>query len=467
MPGRALSVGALRHFLESEPRLTLLVKAAFRFSGEEATIVGKDGEGAAPPISSGEPSPFPTAEAGAVHYASDFVPRKPRIDLLVVGHAYGPGDRIEAEIAGEGFSRRFVAVGAGATGKIPLAGAHVRESDGITLGRVGPKEPPVEPPPRMRYPEDFDFDVLAAAPPAQRLDDISLTAPLRIVNLSRRAPVRELRLPAVSPRLVLECTYDRAVLLDPPCDTVWIDTDGETCVVVWRAVVAAHAREVERILVSLEPVGEGRRGMLSLRREAPRWPVTFAAEPEHLSPEPEDADEEDDRQMVHYELLCAEHGVEPTISLATYAAISAELSEGREKRVDVLRRHGFDEDSWLLEERAWLEKTAGAAGEGDATLGAELGERTIEARDRLAAPAEADISLEKYAAITAAMEVRDPEKVLAEEKLSLPASGRLDRRFDEAMKNDPEMAARFETLLAEERGKVTPDVEPDVAEGEA
>lgn len=447
------SVGVLRWRVRTDPMLTILVKATFRFDNEEmATIVSP-----APGIS----LDVPLADApNEFRYVSDFAPNKPQIDILLVGHAFGVGTTIEAALSMGAFSRRFTAVSKASAGRLPLTAAHVCEADGLVPSRVGPVRALPPYPPKMRYEPGFDFGIFHVAPPSQIVDELDLEAPLSLAGLSPHG-TRTFRLPPVSPRIVIEAKYDRCAVVDPPCDTLWFDTDHHTCTVIWRSVLDADPLEIERLLVSLEPSGEQRRDLNAMRRAAPRWKVRFAAEPERLPQEPVNEDETDEQMMVQYELLCAEHGVDPTISLDAYVAVAAELAEQREPREDVLRRHQLSENEFLLEERGWLERATRDAEAGDGSLAAEMGEKMQIEQERLAGSREASVTLEQYAAINAALDVKDQREVLGEHKLSVPAWMRVERRFDEAMKNDPELSARYDALLEEERSKIPDDTDED------
>jgi len=144
--------------------------------------------------------------------------------------------------------------------------------------------------------------------------------------------------------------------------------------------------------------------------------------------------------------------VEPTLAVGDYARIAAELAEGKEPRGSTLDRHGLDEDGWALEERAWLDRMASAAMNGDASPTVEYGDRFVAEQDALARPEEAKTTLEDYAALRAAMEkTGDPPALLARRSLTLPEWMRLDRRWTRRAADDPEVAARLDRALAAAR----------------
>jgi hypothetical protein len=401
-PRPLASVGVVRWRLGLDPMLTVIVKAGFRFADADlCALRGEEGSSEPPPLSLDAPFAHPAAAEGELRYASDFAPRKPLVDILLSGHAYGAADRVDAELSIGAWTRRFVAVTTRRSGRIPLVAAHVREADGLAPARVGPAKVATSRPPLdrgtrergvpthvERYPEDFDFTAFGVAPAAQALPDLSLDAPIRLVHLSPRARERAVRLPALSPRVLVECSHGRTAEIDPPFDTLWIDTDREECVVVWRSAVGVDARQVERLVVSMEPSGDGRRAPSALRRAAPRGVLSLAAEPDRLSPEPVEDDERDELLAARCELLCAEHGVDPALTMEQYAAVAAALSHSGEPRADVLERHDLTEDAWLLEERAWLDRIAEAAGKGDTSIAEELARLTLAAQAKRPKPDE-------------------------------------------------------------------------------
>jgi hypothetical protein len=242
------------------------------------------------------------------------------------------------------------------------------------------------------------------------------------------------------------------------CDTLFIDTDRELCALVWRGdfeVGSLDAGEVLRIVVSLEPETLPRT-MTEIRRELPRAKFCYAIEPSDLAPGAAPPPEESDELMVA-RLMTWEHpeAPDPSISLAEYAAVAAELAEQREPRGEVLKRHGFDEYYFTLEERAWLERLASAGASGDAALLVDYGQAYNEAQDRLARPGEEGRwSLADYAAMKVGMELRDPKQILQNWSVTMPEWLRLSRRWRRAIKEDRVLAAEHDRLLVEERARV-------------
>lgn len=182
-------------------------------------------------------------------------------------------------------------------------------------------------------------------------------------------------LPGLAPRVLVDAVGNRVAVIDLVCDTLWLDVDRHLGVMVWRghaAVSTAAAPEVDRIIISLEP-HDAPPPEPELRRRAMRSRLSLAAEEEQLSPEPVDAAERDQLAMARSELWSCASAPDPEMSLAQYASISAELAGGRERRAETLARHDLDEDTWMLEERGWLEKMASAASSGNPTMVLEYG----------------------------------------------------------------------------------------------
>src|SRR5260370_15136031 len=101
---------------------------------------------------------------------------------------------------------------------------------------------------------------------------------------------------------------------------------------------------------------------------------------------------------------------------------------------------------------AWLDRIANMAMMGDATLADELGRRTLEVQETLAAPEEAKRTFDDWIAVRAELLVRvDPSKVLERHELTLPAWLRLDRRFARACDADPALARDADVRTDEAR----------------
>jgi hypothetical protein len=454
-----LAVGAVRR----GGQLSVVVKMTFVYAGSGSPVVARpaiDPE----PLSLDAPSRHAQASPRELFYASDFVPEKPRPSVLLVGHAYAarPVPRIEAGVSAAGVALRFAAVaGKKPAARVPLDAAH--------LVAQGGESAPVGPLASSEHdagdPDDDDDERgegsgFQSAARAQQGRPIRADEAIELTGLSREEQSLVVELPGLAPRVFTE---DGPVELR--ADTLWIDTDRERLVVVWRGRLPAGTR---RIVASLER-DRAPRSIEAIRRELPRGSVGRAIEEEDLRPDAP-APSPEELLMARYESW-GQEAAEPSIPLEVYAATSAELAEAREPRGDVLQRRRLDEGAWALEERAWLEKMARGANKGDGTLAVRYGELFMAAQDRLAGPGEAARTLADYAAIRAAMErAGDPSPILQQRSMSLSAWMRLDRRFTAEAAADPAVQAELDRLVQAEHEAAGPvpdddDDEDDVERG--
>jgi hypothetical protein len=139
---------------------------------------------------------------------------------------------------------------------------------------------------------------------------------------------------------------------------------------------------------------------------------------------------------------------EPRIALTRYAQISAELAEEPAARARVLARHDFDDRTWLVEERAWLEHIAAAAASGNDQLAIQYGAAYREAEDALARPEEGAFSLDDYTRLAVATQrAVDPLVILGAAPMTLPQWSRLERRWLDRAERDSETRAELDRLL--------------------
>ncbi|MFT3764723.1 MAG: DUF2169 domain-containing protein [Minicystis sp.] len=390
------AVGVVR-WSDPEPTLTVIVKATFSFALPGAATLAPDqlplslGEG----LREGDPE---------VDYPSDFVPRKGAADVLLSGHAYAdvPSDAIAGRLAVGPVERRFRGLAERPALRIPLRGAQIAGPSGEKAARVGAARRPLRPVaegdfspdegPRY-HTETFNYFAYNTAPPDQLSDWIAPDATVELSGLSVRGPVR-FALPGLSPKVLVDALGAQTAVVDLACDTLWIDVDQEIGVMVWRghvSVSSPRAPEVDRILVALDPHDEPL-DAYEFRRRAMRSRLSFAAEEDRLSQEPAGDDESDRLTIARYELWSHEAAPDPELSLAQYAQISAELASGHETRNETLERYYLDEDTWTVEERAWLERMASAAASGDVGVAVEYGALFSAARKAIDAVAPAKLS---------------------------------------------------------------------------
>lgn len=440
-----LPVGAL-HWLAPEPMLTVVVKATCSFATDDLAFIA-------------DQAPIGAAMVSPEGIAPDLVPFKPRLDLLVAGHAYAvgaPADALEIALRAGTIERRLHARSATRTDRIPLVSTHLWTPDGARATTMGPRGAPAD---RPRFHEPgFDFGIYAAAPREQQGEPLAADDEVELVGLSARGP-RRLRLPSWVPFAIV--VFERGDLVQAPLvlDTLALDVDRDVATLDFRGLVALREHDsVEMLIVTLEPAREPR-SIHAIRAALARGWFGFAATETSPSPDPEPGTDEPERvERARWEARAAEEPAEPGMPLETYARISAELAEKREPRADVLARHGLDEGAYFVEERAWLQAIARLAMDGDATLAARYGELFVQAQDALATPEEEASTMADYARLTVALESADePHRVLETHGLALAAWMRLDRRFQRELARDPAEEARFEALCAAERMKAGGD----------
>ncbi|AKT38164.1 DUF2169 domain-containing protein [Chondromyces crocatus] len=422
--------------------IVLVAKAALQFppEGEEALLIPP------PPLSLDVLSSLSGATESELAYASDFVPGKPSVEVLVTGHAYAEeaAHRIDASLGVGAMHRSFTLVASGPATRLPLSSAYLRDTDGKrTTAPVGP----IRPPPRSGAREPLNPDAHSYASPSQRLDTIPPDAALELVGLSPRARRRVIRLPDLTPMAIAVSRFGDDIPISLTCDTLWIHTDEERLVLVWRGPIplppTTDPATIERIDLWLARAGEPV-DVDSVRRRLQRGVFAFAVEEadviEGRAPPPIPPEQ---LAAVRYALW--EESPEPALPLEAYARISAELMEKRESRADVLLHHQLDEDAWTVEERAWLEWMGAAAMRGDAQPAKEYGDLFLEAQEALAGPDEAARTIDDYVPIKAAMDRgADPTKVLAAFTMTLPEWLRLDRRFSTLAASDAALRAEIE-----------------------
>jgi hypothetical protein len=399
-PGRALRlpVGVLR-WNAPAPTLTVIVKVTLTFGPTCETVDDAAWAELAP-----EQTPL------AIALPTDFVPFKRRADVLLTGHAYAPLrpsaaglgaalTQIDAGFSVDNLHRAFALAAPGAHARLPLASALRRPGDGLDpVDPVGPiAAPDVLAPPRW-HEADFDFTRYNAASPLQRLPSVEPDAIIRLTHLSPRAEELKILLPGLAPRVLMNPSYgDTTAEIAMDCDTLWIDTDRETLTLLFRgdlAIAALDQPHVGRLVVSLESARHPRE-VAEIVRELPHGMFFYAVEPEDLAPDaPPIPEVTAELTMARYATWGHERAPDPTLSLAAYADVSAELAAQREPRARVLARHDLDADRWTLEERAWAEILAEEGAANDGAFAAELSRHMIAARARLAASTPARPALE-------------------------------------------------------------------------
>lgn len=276
-----LSVGWLVTRMQpSQWTATFFVKAAYRLRP------GAPVE----PMETPEPVSGDRQDGDDLVYPSDFVPCKPRTDLLILGSCHAPGG---APVLHAGFRVGSVSK------EIRVIGDRVRrESDPIPFTRIrlryrlpnvekAPGSPAPDPPgfgpipaswPQRAsltgtfdkkwlkerwpgYPEDFDYRHFNAAPADQQPE-----APMRgdeeleFLHMHPAQPRYRSRLPGTRARCFIEERRgDTFRFREVPLvlDTLWADVDEEKLVLVWRGRAAVdHVRmpALQNLYALLEPL---------------------------------------------------------------------------------------------------------------------------------------------------------------------------------------------------------------------
>jgi hypothetical protein len=438
----------------------VIVKATFAFPRESDGLLTLAEE--QEPLSTGllvEESKA-LGSAAQVAYPNDFVPLKSAADVIVTGSAHtSPArDHIDASVRIGDWARSFSVSAGRPEEAIPLTAPYLWTPDEESAAANETRRV-ATPDPDFLHAGDFDYAHFNAAPPAQRLPEIAFDATIELFSLSAQAAKRALRLPGLRPTVYVEHDDNRVERYDPVIDTLWIDVEGERCVVVFRedfSVHSARVPDVDRVLIGVALREIEREELLPLLpRVAPRFGVEATVE----SAEAVDDDEADELMIARYATL--REAPAPTMPFEKYAGVSVELAEKREPREAVLRRHGLDEDTWTIEERAWLGELARGAVAQDGTA-EDFGERYVVAQDAAAGPEEATWTLADYAELTGSLEqATDIYKVLARRGLTMGAYQRLDRRWTKAMRDDPAIAEAYERHLSAARGRAASGAESE------
>ncbi len=461
---RWLPVGVTTSRAEA-PRLTVVVKMtlSFRQSSKAQGPVQARLAAEQLPLSLDEPSLAFDARPDELHYASDFPPRKAGADLLVVGHAHPaePVQQLDGSVTLGELERKFAVRSDEPLPAIALSCSSLVPGEDDEPAPLGPTQPPGHD--DTWHGEDFDYTCYNAAHPLQRTDAIDPAAPVRLTGLSRGCPTRFVKLPGLVPQAWVNDRFRGLRPVELKADTLWLDVDRELAVLVWRGDVEVieNGSELERIVVSLDRADRPRshEQVLPLLQRAK---VAYAARPVDLEPGAEPIPTDDDVLRLHRYKTWRSRAPQPEISIEQYATISAELAECATpaERRDVMECHGFDEDGWTIEERAWLEKMTEGAFDGDAGLATVYSDHFIQAQDALAQAKEAKRGFAEYLDIAEAMaQTAAPQKALADYGLTLPMWMRLDRRCRAEMANDAELEGQYRERMG--RLKAAPPPMPD------
>jgi hypothetical protein len=304
-----LPVGVLR-WRGPTPRLTVIVKATYAITRDGAAELLAEQA----PLSLDVPDPH--GSPTALWYPSDFVPRKARADVVLVGGAFAdPASAlIPVQLRVDGLERRLVARAGVPSSYIPLSESYLRASlarDAATL-TVGPRSLAARASGDASNALDgwglpagplgvaFDYATFNAAAPEQQIEAISTGTSITLVGTVRDGERRTVVLPGHRPRAFHAgaggpgAAPNEIALV---ADTLWIDSYGGVCALVWRGEIALDAlpERPREILVALEQGSaqwswpELRAAFASARRERAIEPADLGAISAEPAEEPEPA----------------------------------------------------------------------------------------------------------------------------------------------------------------------------------
>jgi len=139
------------------------------------------------------------------------------------------------------------------------------------------------------------------------------------------------------------------------------------------------------------------------------------------------------------------------LPLETYAAVHAEIREGKELS-EVLERRGIEESVWHTNERRQAEALANDSKQGQTKMALDLFNSMASAQSRAASPDEIELTLDEYAAVRIDVEVaEDPAPVLASRGLTAAVWQRLQQRWRQRSLVDAKVAQALRKKLAAAR----------------
>lgn len=436
-----LAVGIARWQTHGTPA-AVIVKATFSLAAGREVVVARFAE----PDPVCKPLNSDLGE-GIAAYPDDFVVHKPAADVIVHGHAHAlePREQIDVGLRIGSLERSLAVVANEPSTEIPLIRKYLREHAGqapVPLHALQCQREMGE-----ESADDFDFDRLQCAQDNMRVTRLALEEGLQLTGLSPRAEVRNVRIPDLRPAVWYDASPVELQPLWLVCDTLWVDTDFEKLVLVWRGLLPAAAPpdSIDRLLVALLPLGadaaspETREQCL---RSFSRGTVSFAAEEDpSLLREPDP----DDLEMARYELL--EFPADPRLSVDQFAEVAATLAEQKRSREEVLEAHHLDERAWLVEERAWSEHVAEARSRDDDSVAQELAGKLVSAQDALRGPLEPR-TLREYALLRVALDnTEKPGEMLLAQNIGIGEWARLERHWLTAAEGDRTLASELRQLL--------------------
>lgn len=386
--------------------------------------------------------------------------RDGKLDLVLTGGVRPPhpSSRVELRLRLGEAERRLVLQASEPAPWYPLEPPYLTWPDG-TPAELASRWVPLPPHP-SRDVGETSGGAYAVAPETMRFAAFSELAPEapRVLELEGFVPegLLRLELPQVLPKLALDRSRPGLVdLLPLELDTLHVDLESRAIALLYRGrwIYPLGKSDAQRAIVVLD-ADDAHRSLDEVRRDLPRASFSFAAEPDDLRTDARDHGEEQRLLLARYESWEHEEAPEPLLPLAAFAELSAELAEKPREPELVLARFGLEPYEWDLEQRAWLEKIARSALDGDGSLGNEYGELFQKAQEALSTPEEAAFDAERYARTAVLLERSDDEaKALTALGLSIGAWMRIDRRIEERSARDEAFARAVDEAFVKARAE--------------
>ena len=308
-----LSIGAV-FFRAPEPRVAIVAKATYTIPNDASRLVQCALASEQDPLRGNEPSRFADLRLrrgqSDADYASDFVPRRARVDVTLAGHAFAEAQATQIRCSvrlGEAY-KEFISVSHAPQMEIPLLSESIRDASwGPTS--VAPTLPrslrmAVAAPPRSEEEARLarawhDVPVgetglsYQGAPPDQMPWELRLPLKIELTGLVRGGARRSFIIPALAPAVLL-WTSDRPLVSTDPvsmrCDSLHIDTDRGRVSLTFRGEAALDLRlPAPEVLVCFLGVGEApQAAALAATLGAAR---VFEAATEPSGPDDDESDE--------------------------------------------------------------------------------------------------------------------------------------------------------------------------------
>lgn len=406
----------------------------------------------------------------------DLVPMKNGCDVLLQGSAgvpprpsgYSSGMRAAELRLADALSCRFF-VDARYPGRVPLSAERVADLRGVFGVDLGPTN--IGHPGRLLSPE-VPIEKFQCRPADYRVPFDSPIARATLTGLLEADDPLVVVFPETSPRILIDPAWSKDVVEGALyLDTITLDLDRAAFDFVWRSTFPGTMRGVDRLILGfgVDEREDEEESFLErwspVLRELSRGSFYWAHELDDVM-EGKDPPELDEPHALMARLEGWEFPVAPTpqIPLDRYARITVELGqiEGPNKRELVLAKHGFDEASWAIEERAWSTQFAELP-DGEDSPARRFGELVVAIQDELETPEERELGVVDYARLSVKMERGEPAKVLAAANMSQGAFMRFERRIKRLVKSDERARKELADEVAAARARepyVAPELSP-------